>query len=331
MTQMETLPARATRVDRIEERIDKQASGAIAVSTPMGGLRFGNMMEVMEFSKLMAVADIGIPKHLRGNVGACLAVCIQAIEWKMSPFAVANKSYIVNDRVAYESQLIHAIVEQRAPLAGRLRCRYTGEGEDRRCIVYASVKGEAEPFEYQSAPFKSIQPKNSPLWKTKPDLQLFYNASRDWARMYFPDVIMGIYAEDEIEPTPEPSPQTELQKRLAQAESEATPIRPATDGNSAPSPDVVGTPGPVGEAGPQHNEDAHDPPQDDANQAALPAIPETHEQLVDAVARRCGISMTDAATKLKLVLPKPWVRHRDRAEWWERFNAGAVEGLKPVE
>lgn len=41
--------------------------------------------------------------------------------------------------------------------------------------------------------------KGSPLWDKKPDLQLFYNMSRDWARMYCPDIIAGMYGRDEME------------------------------------------------------------------------------------------------------------------------------------
>lgn len=189
----------ASRTSRIEERIDKAAMGQMAVSNAIGGVSFQSMTDLMEFAKLMAISDICVPKHLRGNPGACLAICMQAVEWRMSPYAVANKSYTVNDRIGYESQLIHAVIEQRAPLAGRMRCRYIGEGPSRQCIVTAKVRGEDEPYEFTSAPFAKIQPKNSPLWQSKPDLQLFYNASRDWARMYFPDLILGVYADDELD------------------------------------------------------------------------------------------------------------------------------------
>ena len=58
------------------------------------------MLEVVEFAKTMVKADLALPKHMRGNVGACMAVAMQAMEWQMNPFAVANKSYAVNDRLA---------------------------------------------------------------------------------------------------------------------------------------------------------------------------------------------------------------------------------------
>ncbi len=59
-------------------------------------------------------------------------------------------------------------------------------------------------------------------------------------------------------------------------------------------------------------------------------MPSTHEQLVDAVAKTCGISM-DVAAK-RLVLTKPtWESIRDKAGFWQRFNAGLYGTLKPVE
>ena len=185
------------RAELIEAKIDK-AAGKLAISSENGGLAFQDMSEVLEFAKLMSVSQQAVPGHCRNSPGVCLGITIQAVEWRMSPFAVANKTYVVNDRLAYESQLIHAVVEQRAPIKARLRHKFTGSGDKRQCVVWATPKGESEPLEYTSPEFGKIQPKYSPLWKTKPDLQLFYNASRDWARMYFPDVIMGVYSTDEL-------------------------------------------------------------------------------------------------------------------------------------
>ena len=48
-----------------------------------------NLAEVVKFAQVMCTADIALPKHLRGNAGACMAVALQALEWEMSPFAVS--------------------------------------------------------------------------------------------------------------------------------------------------------------------------------------------------------------------------------------------------
>jgi hypothetical protein len=185
-------------IARIEERLDRVAAGNTAVSDQLGGIVFQNMTEVMEFSKLMSLAGNAVPKHLQGNPGMCLAVCVQALEWRFSPFAVANKSYEVQGRLCFESQLVHALIEQRAPIRGRLQHKFEGEGDDRKCIVTAILRETGETMEYTSPPFSKITPKNSPLWKTKPDLQLYYNTSRDFCRAYFPDVLLGVYAQDEL-------------------------------------------------------------------------------------------------------------------------------------
>jgi hypothetical protein len=186
-------------IERIEQKIDRAAAGAMVVSDQIGGVMFQSMAEVMEFSKIMATTGSAVPKHLRGDVGACLAVITQALEWRMSPFAVANKSYFVNDRIAFESQLIHAVIESRAPLQGRLKVAYEGSGPDRKCIVTGHLKDEVEPVVYTSPAIKDIAVKNSPLWKADPDQQLWYYASRAWARRFCPDVLLGIYSKDELE------------------------------------------------------------------------------------------------------------------------------------
>ena len=51
---------------------------------------------------------------------------MQAFHWGMEPFAVANKSYFVNDRMAYEAQLIAAVVIKLVPHKGYPRYTYAG-------------------------------------------------------------------------------------------------------------------------------------------------------------------------------------------------------------
>lgn len=172
--------------------------------------------EVMQFSLAMKEAGTAIPKHLRGNSGACMAVAMQAFEWGMSPFAVANKSYSVNDRIAYEAQLIAAVVNTRSGMIGRLTYEFTGSGEELRCTVRG--KFPSGVVTYTSPRFADITPKNSPLWKTDPEQQLGYYSARAWARRHVPEVILGVYDRDEImdeqeqvQPPAPPTPPVELE------------------------------------------------------------------------------------------------------------------------
>jgi hypothetical protein len=187
--------------EQLAGRLDKDVASALAVSDSAGGVSFSNASQVMEFAKLMAIANLGVRKHLRGNPGACLAICVQAIEWGMSTFAVANKSYSVNDQLAFESQLIQAVILKRAPIKGRFKVEFKGEGDKRVCRIWAELKEPAgETVEYTSPEFGKIQPKNSPLWKSDPDQQHFYYSGRALCRRHFPDILLGVYAEDEVLP-----------------------------------------------------------------------------------------------------------------------------------
>jgi hypothetical protein len=191
--------------EKIAARIDQSSVRDIAVSSPKGGLSFDNASQAMDFARMMAVSSVAVPKHLRGNPGACLAVVIQAIEWRLSPYAVANKSYSVNDRLAFESQLIQAVILQRAPIKGRFKVHYSGDGDARVCHVSAELK-DGELVDYTSPPFGAILPKNSPLWKNDPDQQFYYYSARALCRRHFPDVLLGIYARDELEDEPRIGP-----------------------------------------------------------------------------------------------------------------------------
>ena len=55
----------------------------VGIATGAGGSSIApqNLGEVVRFAEVMCKADIALPKHLRGNAGACMAVALQALEW----------------------------------------------------------------------------------------------------------------------------------------------------------------------------------------------------------------------------------------------------------
>ena len=197
------------------------------IAVRRSGVKFTSALEVMDFAKMMSIAGTHLPKYLRGNVGGCLAISLKAVHWEMDPFEVANKSYEVNDRIGFESQLIHGVIEARAPLQHRLDCSYSGEliydeveqrdestGEKfvtrvlnwRKSTRSCTVVGRfttGDQREYTSPKISDIRVKNSPLWRDDPDQQLFYYASRSWARKWCPDVLMGVYSREELQADPQ--------------------------------------------------------------------------------------------------------------------------------
>lgn len=172
------------------------STNTVAIASERGAkIAPQNLAEVVRFAEVMCRADIALPKHLRNNAGACMAVALQAMEWDMSPFAVASKSYAVNGQIAYEAQLIAAVVNTRSGIQGRLKYAFEGSGDELTCTVTGKIDGEE--YSYTSPPVGAITTKNSPLWKTDPQQQLGYFSARSWARRYTPEVILGVYDREE--------------------------------------------------------------------------------------------------------------------------------------
>jgi hypothetical protein len=214
---------------------DQTSTREIGMAVGAGGSSIApqNLGEVVRFAEVMCRADIALPQHLRGNAGACMAVAMQALEWQMSPFAVASKSYAVGGRIAYEAQLIAAVVNTRSGIKGRLRYEFKGEGADLSCRVTGILDGEE--CEYETPPFSAILVKNSPLWKSDPRQQLGYFAARSWARRHCPEVILGVYDRDEMEhqgPTNAKDVTPTVMTRLTAPEN-GQPASPAREGFDA--------------------------------------------------------------------------------------------------
>jgi hypothetical protein len=153
--------------------------------------------DVVAFATMMARSQHAIPKHLRDNDGACMAITMQALRWEMDPFMVASKSYNVKDLIAYEAQIVAAVVNTRAPIKGRLSYVFEGEGDNLTCTVTGIL--DDQECVYTSPRVGNITTKNSPLWKSDPQQQLGYFSARSWARRHCPEVILGVYDRDEVE------------------------------------------------------------------------------------------------------------------------------------
>ena len=185
-----------------------------------------SMDRLIRVAELMATGRATIPQHLR-NTGDCLAVAMQAVQWRMNPFAVAQKTHVTQGgALGYEAQLINAVVTTLAPIERRPEFEFLGDWgkilgkvEERKSdkggkyyvaawdkkdeaglgvICRCQLRGEAEPREIKVM-MSQCYPRFSTQWATDPQQQITYVAIRKWARRYTPDVILGVYAPEELE------------------------------------------------------------------------------------------------------------------------------------
>lgn len=94
---------------------------AAAIFSPEG------MNQLVRFAELMAGSKATVPAHLAGKPSDCLAVTMQAAQWGMNPFAVAQKTHVVNGTLGYEAQLVNAVVSSSNLLSTRLNYRWDGD------------------------------------------------------------------------------------------------------------------------------------------------------------------------------------------------------------
>lgn len=205
---------------------DPSASTALQdTSTTAMVFDFQAVERMNELAKLMSISKVAVPAHFRGSPGDCLAVVMQAVQWGMNPFAVAQKTFCISGVLGYEAQLVNAVIAARAPVTGRIEYEWYGPWE--RVLGKFAVKKNAEGKEYRVpnwtptdeegcgvrvwATFKreseprvldllltQARTRNSTLWADDPRQQLAYLAVKRWSRLYCPDVILGVYTPDEL-------------------------------------------------------------------------------------------------------------------------------------
>lgn len=177
---------------------------AAAIFSPEG------MDRLVRFATLMADSKATVPAHLAGKPADCLAVTMQAAQWGMNPFAVAQKTHVVNGTLGYEAQLVNAVVSSSNLLATRLNYKWDGDwskvsgktdkSPSLTVTVWATLKGESEP-RILTISMAQASVRNSPLWEQDPRQQLAYLCVKRWARLHAPDVLLGVYTPDELQET----------------------------------------------------------------------------------------------------------------------------------
>jgi hypothetical protein len=221
---------------------------------PNAGLMLMNpqvMQEVYKFAEVMASGTATVPRHLQGNVADCMAVTMQAMQWGMFPFAVAQKTHLINNVLGYEAQLVAAVINSSGVVVDRFHFEWFGpwerivgkfnvkqgdKGEYRvpgwkladedgcGVKVWATLRGEDQP-RILTLLLAQARTRNSTLWADDPKQQLAYLAQKRWARLFAPDVILGVYTRDELEerdpeprdinPAPESSAAAQPQQRTS--------------------------------------------------------------------------------------------------------------------
>lgn len=146
-----------------------------------------------------------VPLEPQEIVSNCFLVVNQGVRWGMDPFAVAQCVSVVHGKLCYEGKLIAAVLE--AKLDIELEYEFSGQGDAMKVVVSAAINGKPV-----------IDSKNKPKtvegtvgeWKTTGAgspwsakggsvRMLRYRGAREWARVYAPSMMLGVYSDDEMD------------------------------------------------------------------------------------------------------------------------------------
>jgi hypothetical protein len=183
------------------------------------------MDRVMSLAKMMASSRVTVPEHLQKNEGDCAAIIMQAMNWGMDPYIVAQKTHIVSGKLGYEAQLVNAVVQSSNSIKGSFSYEYKDEGGTApnafvSCRVGAVLNGQNDITWGEWLASASVTTKNSPLWKTNVKQQMAYLQVKNWARMYCPGAILGVYTAEELQDAP-------VAERDVTNQGETLPAEPA--------------------------------------------------------------------------------------------------------
>lgn len=192
-----------------------------------------SMDRLDRLAHMMASGKATVPQHLKGSPGDCFAIALQSMQWGLNPFTVAQKTHLINGTLGYEAQLVAAVINSSGIVLDRFNFEWFGNwdkivgkfkqvesktkkddnGYPKKYIVpdwnmadeqglgvkvWATLRGESQP-RVLTLLMTQARTRNSTLWTEDPKQQLAYLAQKRWARLYAPDVILGVYTPDEMQ------------------------------------------------------------------------------------------------------------------------------------
>lgn len=185
---METLP----------ETIKSKSPASIGASLFLDVARFEHAQRV---AKMLATSTM-IPEHFRNNVGNCVIALNLAERFMADPFMVMQNVYVVHGRPGLEGKLVIALINQCGKFSP-LQYKFEKQnGKPVSCTAYATHKETDELLEqtvtWDMVVAEGWNKKPGSKWLTMPEIMFQYRSAAFFARVYCPEVILGMQTVEEI-------------------------------------------------------------------------------------------------------------------------------------
>jgi hypothetical protein len=153
-----------------------------------------NLASGLQIADLMAKCKL-VPQHLQGSVSDCLLVLSQAARWGMDPFAVAQATAVVRGKLCFEGKLVAAALVATGAVEGGLDYEFEGDGQGMSVTITGTLRRTGKTKVLKGT-VKGWRTENG-QWDKDPQSMLVYRGSRQWARLYAPETILGVVTPDE--------------------------------------------------------------------------------------------------------------------------------------
>lgn len=163
----------------------------------------GAFEHIQRIARMFAESDM-VPTAFKGKLPDCAIAVQLAFRLDIDPFALIQRMYVVHGRPGIEAQVVIALVNRRGPFTGPIQWAFTGQtgAESRACTAFATVKATGERAEvtidWKTVKAEGWLDKPGSKWRTMPDQMFRYRTATWLARLYCPDVIMGMHTADEL-------------------------------------------------------------------------------------------------------------------------------------
>lgn len=186
--------------------VSEQKQNAVQ-TVKTGGLNV--FSDAQNFETALRMADClskstVVPKDYQNNTGNCMIAIEMASRINTSPMMVMQNLYIVNGRPAWSSQWIIAMINSSRRYKTELQFEFGHDAADGglSCRAWAEDwnghKVLGPKITMTMANSEGWVNKNGSKWKTMPDVMIQYRAASFFGRMNCPDMIMGIYSQEEV-------------------------------------------------------------------------------------------------------------------------------------
>lgn len=165
--------------------------------------------QAQRFAKALMSSNM-IPVEYQNNLPNALIAMEYANRLKISPLMVMQNLNIIHGRPSWGASYLIGTINTSGKYNGDLMFKYVGEidTDKRGCIAWTHLKDgktiiESPVFTIKMAKDSGLFDKKGSKWQITPELMLCYRAASMFARLYCPEITLGMYTTEELIDLPE--------------------------------------------------------------------------------------------------------------------------------